>query len=243
VTATHDVNTWFAPIIGQGDYTVPSVSTAVWGSPLTVTGMRPIGLCLQSHTDLQTLVNNPPPPDTTVPLTIVYNKDQPDDCGNVPGNWGTVDFENANNSDSTLAEWIMYGYPGDVAFDDDLPANPPPGSCAGEVHCYQGNTGAVASQIRTALEYLDDNDIIFTLPVFDFSEGNGANARLHLMGYIRVELIDFHVTGNPAGRFFDLEVSSGLITGTCCGPPGGANSNKVIAICGVDPGAYAACDP
>ena len=63
------------------------------------------------------------------------------------------------------------------------------------------------------------------------------------MGIVRVRLVDFEVNGAPSGRFFELLVRPGLITGTCCGPPGGASGNKVIAICGVDPGAFAACDP
>ena len=74
-------------------------------------------------------------------------------------------------------------------------------------------------------------------------ENPGANAEFHLMGIVRVRLVDFEVNGAPSGRFFELLVRPGLITGTCCGPPGGAWGNKVIAICGVDPGAFAACDP
>jgi len=45
VTADHNVQTWFTGVIGRGDYNAESVTTAVWGPPASVTGLRPIGLC------------------------------------------------------------------------------------------------------------------------------------------------------------------------------------------------------
>ena len=59
VTATHNVETWFASLIGGGDYTVSSTTTAVYGPPAAVTGLRPIGLCIDSHPGLLAAINNP----------------------------------------------------------------------------------------------------------------------------------------------------------------------------------------
>ena len=238
VTATHDVETWFAPVIGpNGNYNVSSTSTAVWGPPASVTGLRPIGLCIDGSAELENVITNPPTTETVI--VIEYNKDQPDDCGgaDIPGNWGTVDFDGGANSNADTKEWIDNGYPDPVEF-----GNHSVTSCVGEPHCYEGDTGALAG-INSELNGLRSSGIYFTLPVFNYAENPGGNALLHLMGVVRVRLIDYKVNGTEADRFFELSVKPGLITGTCCGSGGGDGGNRVITICGVDPGDYAACDP
>ncbi len=236
VTATDNVDTWLAGVIGRGDYPTQSVTTAVWGPPLTVTGLRPIGLCFDGSADLQDLVNNPPATETL--LRINYNKDQPNACGgSIPGNWGVVDFDGGANSNADTKDWVLNGYPGQVSF-----ANHPVTDCDGEPHCYDGDTGALAG-IGNELDDLKDSGIYFTLPVFNFAENPGANAEFHLMGVIKVRLVDFRVNGPEAARYFEFLVKPGLITGTCCGGGSGSSGNKVIALCGVDPNAYAACAP
>ena len=237
VTGTHNVDTWFAPVIGLGDYPVDSVSTAVWGPPATVTCLRPIGLCIEGSAALASVINNPPASETLI--RIDYSKDQPDACGgaSIPGNWGTVDFDGGANSNADTKDWVLNGYPGEVSF-----ANHPVTSCAGEPHCYEGDTGALAG-IGNELNQLQSSGIYFTLPVFNFIENPGANASMHLMGVVRVRLIDFRVNGPQHNRYFDLLVKPGLITGTCCGGGSGAAGNKVIALCGVDPNEFGACAP
>ncbi|MGB5755420.1 MAG: pilus assembly protein TadG-related protein [Acidimicrobiales bacterium] len=237
VTGTHNVQTWFAPVIGLGDYPVDSVSTAVWGPPAAVTGLRPIGLCIDGSAALQAIVDNPPATPTLI--RVDYSKDQPDDCGggSIPGNWGTVDFDGGANSNADTKDWVANGYPGEVVFGNHAVA-----SCGGEPHCYEGDTGALAG-LQGELNGLRGSGIFFTLPVFNFIENPGANASMHLMGVVRVRLIDFKVNGPEQARFFELLVEPGLITGTCCGGGGGAAGNKVIAICGVDPNAFGACGP
>ncbi len=115
-------------------------------------------------------------------------------------------------------------------------------SCAGEPHCYEGDTGALAG-IAGELAQLRTSGIYFTLPVFNYIENPGANASMHLMGVVRVRLIDYRVNGPERSRFFEFLVEPGLITGTCCGGGGGAAGNKVIALCGVDPNEFGACAP
>jgi Flp pilus assembly protein TadG len=237
VVGSEPVRTWFAPIIGRGNYTVQSVTTAVWGPPESVTGLRPVGLCITGSTALQGVVNNPPVVDTLV--RIKYSKDQPNQCGgtSIPGNWGTIDFNGGANSNAETKDWVTNGYPGSVVFANEVVT-----SCAGEPHCYQGDTGAL-NGISSELTALKNSGIYFMLPVFNYVENPGANARFHLIGVIRAKLIDFKLNGADSSRFFDLLVKPGLVTGTCCGAPSGASGNKVIAICGVDPNAFAACNP
>jgi Flp pilus assembly protein TadG len=237
VSGTHNVQTWFAPVIGLGDYPVDSVSTAVWGPPATVTGLRPIGLCIEGSAALQAIVNNPPATETLI--RIDYAKDQPNACGggSTPGNWGTIDFDGGSNSNADTKDWVLNGYPGDVVFGNHAVT-----ACGGEPHCYEGDTGALAG-INNQLAQLQNSGIYFTLPVFNFVENPGANALFHLMGVVRVRLIDYRVNGPQANRYFELLVKPGLITGTCCGGGGGAAGNKVVALCGVDPNEFAACAP
>ena len=237
VTARESVDTWFAPVIGLGDYDVRSVTTAVWGPPATVTGLRPIGLCYGGSAALRAIVDNPPTTPTLV--RIRYSKDQPNACGgsSIPGNWGTVDFNGGANSNADTQSWVLNGYPGEVVFENHTVT-----TCTGDPHCYSGDTGAL-SGLQSQLTTLKTNGTFFTLPVFNFASNPGSNAKLHLMGVVRARLVDFRVTGSDSSRFFDLMVTPGLITGTCCGPASGTTGTKVIAICGVDPGAFAACDP
>ncbi len=235
VTASHNVQTWFAPVVGLGDYTVSSTSTATWGPPLAATGLRPIGLCLDGSAVLQAAIAAA----TSSTITVAYDKDQPDACGSgdIPGNWGTIDFDGGANSNSDTKDWVANGYPDNVFFDNHAVT-----SCVSEPHCYEGDTGAIAG-LQSDLNALKNSGAFFTLPVFDYAENPGGNARFHLAGVVRVQLVDFQVNGAEANRFFTFNIEPGLTSGVCCGGGGGAAGVKVIALCGVDPNQFAACDP
>ena len=246
VSASHNVETWFAPVLGLGDYEVSSTSTATWGPPLAATGLRPIGLCLVDFPELQALLEAPPGSPSVV-LEVLYNKDQPDPCGlgavdsDLAGNWGTIDFTGTGRPSipgPELKDWVENGYEGEVFFGRH---NPQITSCAGDNHCYQTDPGGL-SGAQNELRALRDSGRFFTLPVFDFADLQG-RSRVHLAGIIRARLIDFKVVGNQQSRFFVFEVLPGLVTGTCCGGGGGAGGNQVIALCGVDPNEFGACDP
>ena len=241
VSGTQNVDTWFAPILGFGDYPADSTSIAAIGPPSTVTGLRPIGLCFEGNVDLQNLILNPPAGPTL--LTIPYDKDQPSDCGSGAsnGNWGIVDFDGTPTSNPETADWMRNGYDGEVSF-----ANHTVSTCVGEPHCYPGGPGAdfTSGPVRSAMDWLILNDVWFTIPVFNFHDDpSGANERFHMMGVLRVQLEAYSVTGNPPPNtdFFQFLVEPGLITGTCCGGGGESSGNRVIALCGVDPNATAAC--
>lgn len=77
-----------------------------------------------------------------------------------------------------------------------------------------------------------------TFPMFNFADAD----EVHLVGIVRARLNDFVLSGPPEDWFMDLTVDPGLIAGTCCGQPGLLAGNKVVAICGVDSGAFAACE-
>lgn len=239
VEASHNVETWFAGAIGLGDFTVESVSTAVWAPPLGVTGLRPIGLCIDGNQDLHDLIDHPPTTETVI--KIPYEKDQPDACGaeeDIPGNWGFIDFDGGNNSTDDTKDWVENGFPDPIELSDHSVT-----TCVGEPHCYEGLPGAPTG-VHPELNALRLSGQDFTVPLFNYVEDNGANALFHLVGVINVRLSDYKLTGDQATWYFEFIVLPGdLITGTCCNGTGEYTGNKVIILCGVDPGNYAACDP
>lgn len=235
VTATRNVQTWFATAFGAGDFTASSTSTAAYGPPAAVTGLRPIGLCLDSDPTLTNAVTNPPAIET--PVTITYAPPTAGCGSSTPRNWGIIDFAEANSGQSTISRWIRDGYPQPVSFNFDSVTSCP----NGEPHCYDGFRSSL-NDYSAALSTLKSSGRYFTVPVFDYVEGHHWHREFHIVGIVRVRLIDFDVT-NPdwTKRNLELGVLPGLITGTCCGNGSGASGNRVITICGVDPGAYAAC--
>jgi Flp pilus assembly protein TadG len=236
VTASHNVETWFASAIGLGDFEVQSTSTAAWAPAGGVYGLRPIGLCLAGSSQLQDLVDNPP--DVPTDITIMYDKDQPDACGDdtfVPGNWGSIDFTGIGNN---FKDWVEFGYDGLVGFEyHDV-------SACDDDHCYIGDTGNLPGA-KNELDGLVGGDY-FTLPVFNYvNDLPGNNAEFHIAAILRVRLMSYKLTGQPSTHFFTFRVKPGLVVGPCCagGGGGGSAGNKVIAICGVDPGQFEACEP
>ena len=113
-------------------------------------------------------------------------------------------------------------------------------SCSGETHCYEGDTGAIAG-LANEINVLEANGTYFTLPVFNFGEGNGGGVRFHLVAFIQVRIIDSKVNGAENKRFFTFEVKPGLVSGTCCGGGGIDGGLRGIYICATDRTSQAAC--
>ena len=149
----------FAGIIGVGDRDVHSSTTAAYGQPLGVFGLRPLGLCNASDSVRAWLASGMANPFT---VTINYGKDAPGDCGaNVPGNWGVLDFDGGANSNNDTKEWIENGYPGLVTAPGTVP----------------GDTGAFSNALRNALDTLVSSGQPFQLPVYD--SGRQATGATH----------------------------------------------------------------
>jgi hypothetical protein len=239
VTAEDTAPTWFAGVIGGGDFPVQSTSAAAYGPPSTVSGLRPIGLCFDSHPQLQQAVNA----EQATTVTIQYGSNQPNGCGPVSGNWGIVTFTGGTPSNQVIQDQIMNGYDGPVSWDPHVP-----GSCnlGQEDHCVSLDPGAVSNSYQQELDHLVDNQIWFALPVFNFSEQAqtaGFPYYVHLAAIVRVRLVSYDLTGQQQNRSFTFEVEPGLVQGECCGSGGGAAGNKVVAMCATDPNDLSACTP
>ena len=236
VTAEEQLDTFFASVVGLNQYTVESTSIAAWGPPATVTGLRPIGLCINAIPEISNLITNPP--STPQIIEIDYDFTHPDPCGggDLAGNWGIVDFNGGSNPSPDAEDWIEFGYDGQVTFENHTVT-----SCVSEPHCYEVDPSNFGANFHDELDHLILNNIYFTLPVINFGEGTGGTAKYHIMGILRVRLLAYQTTGPQTDQFFRLEVFPGLITGTCCGSGGNDGGSKVITICGVDPNQTAGC--
>jgi Flp pilus assembly protein TadG len=205
----------FAGIIGVGDRDVHSSTTAAYGQPLGVTGLRPLGLCNASVGYQQWLASGMTTPFT---VTINYGKNAPSDCGaNVPGNWGVQDFDGGANSNNDTKNWIQNGYPGLVTAPGSIP----------------GDTGAFSNSLSSALDTLVSSGQPFQLPVFDTAAGNGSNAQFHIIGFVSVVLVAYKDTGSAASRWLRVQFVSHVAQGTCCAH-GTDTGTRVVFICAVD---------
>jgi Flp pilus assembly protein TadG len=205
----------FAGVMGFGDRDVHSSTTAAFGLPLAVTGLRPLALCNASDAYETWLASDMATPFT---VTITYSKDSPGDCGaNVPGNWGVLDFDGGANSNNDTREWVENGYPGLV--DPGL---------------VPGDPGGFSNSLGTALNSLVTSGEIFQLPVYDSADFNGSNAQFNVIGFVSVVLIDYKATGPESGRWLEIEFRSKVAQGSCC-TPGTDTGTRVIFICAVDP--------
>jgi Flp pilus assembly protein TadG len=216
VKATATLDYTFAAIFGQNSKVISSTTTAQWGIPASVSGLRPFGLCIEANQQLKDWLANPV--GTSGVVRVAYGKDQPTACGDAPGNWGVVDFDGGANSNSDIMQWTQNGYPGQVSVGDVL----------------SGDTGAISNSIDSELSFLKSSGQTFALPVFDTITDPGANAQMHIVAFVIVKLVDYRLTGNQADRYFDVIFTNSVVSGPCCSQNGIDTGVRAIRICDVD---------
>lgn len=259
VDARQPSASFFSGVVGIGDGSVYSMSGAMWGYVGAGQGLRPMGICWENHHIQEWLakvagtmsnddylalrgsdVDHPTLAGSTGVLhKIMFNKDNPDQCGSeAPGNWGWMDFNGGSNSNADTQKWVRNGYPGSVAVGDcyadgaDLPC--------------EGDTGSGGGSVDQELKYLKDNQILFHVPIFgEVTGGGGSTADFEMKGFLGVQLWDYQITGSESSRYFTFEFRNLLIQGPCCvsdsdGPETGGN--KGVRLCTVDHDPQAASD-
>lgn len=223
VRAFTNVDFTFAGIFGLTDKDVYSTTTAEWGVPLGASGLRPLGLCIDANSELKSWLNLPDGPtgEFEPTIRIDYIKDDPDACNDgddVPGNWGTVYFDDGSPpGQNTIIGWIIDGCDCTIEVDSSL----------------SGKTGAAASY-ENALSGLQSSGESFFLPVYDDATGNGANASYQIVAFVQVVLVSFEVKGPESGRFLELKFTLGVVAGPCCNPDGIDTGARAIRICDID---------
>ncbi len=228
VAASQDLSTSFVTEPNGVEATVAS-STAIWGAPSSVDGLRPIGFCYDGSSFLQDLIDHPRSWITYI--EVPFTPESSTACGGwaLGGNFTSLDFESGSDL-GLVSQWTTSGYPEGVAFgalgasdcDDDE-------DCLDRSFPLPDLAAAMASLVASA-DYV-------TFPIFD----HGDSEQVHVVGLLRARLYDVHLEGPPQYWRLDLKVRPGLVTGTCCGSPGLSAGSRVVAICGVDGTVGAVC--
>jgi len=231
VDAEENIPTSFAQIFGVSAFDTESSSTAQWGAASSATGLRPYGLCTESPA-MQAFLSDP---NTVQTHTIDYTKSDINDCGTTTGNWGEIALDRGPGGQNDIKEWVKNGYDGPVQ------AGTVGGTCGNETFaCYPPSPGETTGASKE-MKDLRDSGIYFGLPMYDTVFGNGANAEFHIVGFVRVRVVDFKFNGAESQRYMTLEFAPGIITGTCCNPGGPATNADVIAICAIDRNNLGSC--
>lgn len=234
VTASRTVPTLLAGVLGRDGIAASASTTATWGPPAAVTGLRPLGLCLDSSTELQDVVADGTADDS---ITIPFAKANASDCGDAYGNWSFIDFDGAFDLDNAfpdLKSWLVGGYPEPVSLD------PSGTGCGtyGQVACVTSFPGTLMADwsISWRLDDLEDERTWIWLPVFDNVDVVDGLGRMHVVAVVRAQLLSFPHYGQwSSSASIRIRVQPGLVTGPCCGDADGASGTRVIAICAVDP--------
>ncbi|MGH8978687.1 MAG: pilus assembly protein TadG-related protein [Acidimicrobiia bacterium] len=211
----------FARIFGNTDSQIRAATTAEWGLPKGISGLRPFGLCIDANQQLEDWLNLPNgPTGPSGEITITYAKSNAAACGgaHVPGNWGIMDFNGGSNPTGEIRDWILNGYQGEIGLPSDV----------------LGQPGAFSPATNSELEFLRDSGDWFALPVFDTATGTGSGASLHVVAAVYVNLLDFQSNGPEAGRYFTLKFDRGVLEGRCCSPTATDTGVRVLRICDVD---------
>jgi hypothetical protein len=225
VQAKTTLNDAFATVFGQKSKDLLATTTAQWGIPRSIAGLRPFGLCIQANQQLADWLAHPVV--TSAVDRITSGTDQPGACGSAPGNWGVVDFDGGANSNNDTKTWTLSGYPGSVSVGDTL----------------SRDTGAISNALDAGLGYLKSSGGTFAVPVFDTITQPGANARMHIVAFVLIKLVDYQVTGNQAARYLDVVFTNCIVSGPCCAVGGVDTGARAIRICDVNMLAPDTSDP
>jgi Flp pilus assembly protein TadG len=228
VEGEKNVEYYLAPVIGKESGDVGVSTTARWGIPNAVSGLRPFGLCVDATPQIQNYVRNGVVP--TGNIVVTYGKSQPTACGtNVPGNWGMIDLNKGSNSNAETKDWVANGY------QDLISAGTLGGNCTTQsAACYPGDTGAFSNSLNSELAGLVSSGEGFALPVFDLVAGNGSNSSFHLVAFLYVKLVAYQTNGNQANRSLTLQVTTGIVQGTCCQVGGVDTGLRIVTICAIE---------
>lgn len=202
----------FAGVLGFSDRTVSATTTAAWGLPSAVAGLRPFGLCVDDP-NFQAWAADPRGSSDAV--RVPYDND-PDDCGGAPGNWAIIDLDNAlpvSNSDTK--RWVRVGYGEFVR----------PGNMGGD-------PGAFSNELDTALGAVRGDE--FPIPLFDRVSEQGSTAVFGVVGFVEVQLLGWKTTGAEKDRYLEIRFRE-AVAGGVGGGSGPDLGLRVVRICDVEP--------
>ncbi len=212
VDASGRVDHALGAVVGRDHTEVTSSSTAYFGPATALRGLRPFSLCSQSDAFGAWQASGH---SLTTVFRIYYTRDNPTQCGGVvPGNWGLMDFNGGANTLDELRSWIRGGFPESVSV---------PG-------WFEGDPGAFSNAMD--LDAVLGQEI--HIPVFDDATGVGDGAEFHLEGFVSVIIHGFKDNGPESGRYLDIQFTTAVASGSCCGTGALDAGLFGIGLCKVD---------
>ncbi len=217
VSAHEDISYLFGPVFGDDSGTSYSSTSVLYGRPLSVGGLRPLGLCYDLPEILDWQSKGYPSPSQEYEINFTANIGI---CGDPSGNWGLMDFNGGSNGTPEWNDWMANGYPDPIVIGQPVPGKP--------------GTPSGGKDPSAAL-----NEVI-TLPVIEYESGSGANTIYRVVGFIEGELTHVKINGANAGRHIKMRFQTSSVTGSCCadGPSGSPETNYyglvAYQICGTD---------
>ena len=218
VKASSPAELWFAPVIGlASSELVHSVTTAAYGPPAGVRGLRPMALCDQAPEYLDWRADGERD-EVALNFTrrVIYDKDGDVTCGSASGgNWGIIQPGAPPCSNDNIKDVLV-----PLGIDQPITVG----------QFVEGDSGAYGNGMR--VDQLIGQT--FTVPLYSTIVGNGCGAQMRISGFVGMKLIGLQDTGAEKDRYLDVQFTEVSVSGTCCGTGLGSPGVFVTFICGVD---------
>lgn len=199
VAASKDVAALFGSVIGHESTTVESTASVQIRPVGGMNGLRPTALC-QDSPALVAWRNS------GFSSSQIFSVDFTGTCGDIPGNWGVLDFDGGSNRTIDLQSWINSGYPGMVSVGQEFNGDPGIPSPALNMDSVVGKT--------------------VTVPVFDRSRLQGSTSVFHVSSFVQMDVIAEQLNGAASSRNISVRFKTAPIAGAQ-GSSGSA-SNGVV---------------
>jgi len=186
VTADDDVSAMFGSVIGRSSSHVSSTASVRVGAAGSATGLRPTALCEDNPALAAWRASG-------FSTTEVFTIGIDDACGDLPGNWGVLDFDGGANATSDLQEWIDTGWSGTVSIGQEFSGDPGIPSPALHMDSVVGET--------------------ITVPVYDDERDEGANSIYRVSGFATMTVISVTLNGSASARNITVRFATSTANG------------------------------
>jgi Flp pilus assembly protein TadG len=199
VSASKDVSALFGNLVGRESTTVDSTASVRVRPVGGMNGLRPTALCENSPGLVAWRASG-------FSTTQIFSVDFSGTCGDIPGNWGVLDFDGGSNRTVDLQTWINAGYPGLVSIGQEFNGDPGIPSPALNMDSVVGET--------------------ITVPVFDRSRLQGSTSVFHVSSFVQMEVIAVQLNGSASSRNISVRFKVGSLSGARIGES--ASNNGVV---------------
>jgi len=197
-------------ILGRSSARVAAATGVVLGSPLALSGLRPLALCAE-HPALAAWTSSG---FTSTQVHRVLIQSSGTTCGgDVPGNWAMIDLDSGSNSNSELQDRVLHGYRGSVTVPSTLPGDP--------------GIPTPAIQLGAII------GMPVTLPVFADARLAGGISQFDIVDFVGVTITAVNMTGAAADRYVDIRFRR-LQAGEGPTRPGGGYGATSWQMCSLD---------